>query len=465
MYLEKGQLEDAFYYFTLTTTPPTHLFYLYDTLSIPNCDNKAPHNTRVSQLCTGDDSKLMKYHAQLLEFIQTISTRSKSDVINTAEIKLISLTNDDLLNEIIREKRVILLNELVLFFTKYKRFYYIGLVYAVYDCGAKALEQWKEIELGKQRDMEYPGLCCIAELLLNLDQPSLIMEHIEWLIKRNPTTALTLLTHSKSELNHDKVIEHLSVNEETQYLEHIVNVKQVNVQRHHTHLAQKYLATLSEHPDSGCSQATEVRTKLQKHLITSNNYNVSLILNKVEGTKFKKELAILYGKLKEHQKALSVLVYDLNDLASAEEYCRQWPSGHKELHFLLLSTYLNCTTDQRDILLARAVDLLNDAQSEFNYSDVYRVIPREWPLSMIESFVYRSVRDQANKYRMSRIKKGLFELQWARIKGDKSELTKRAVRLSEGTYCAFCYHTFSDPSCAVGPSGEVYHLHCYKQIK
>ena len=111
-----------------------------------------------------------------------------------------------------------------------------------------------------------------------------------------------------------------------------------------------------------------VRSKLQKHLLTSDKYAVSLILNKIQPTSLKKELAILvglanltrnvrlnsncwgsyftviistqYGKLREHEKALSVLVHDVRDLEGAEEYCREWPTGRRELHLLLLKIYL-----------------------------------------------------------------------------------------------------------------------------
>ena len=39
------------------------------------------------------------------------------------------------------------------------------------------------------------------------------------------------------------------------------------------------------------------QVSLQAHLLTSDKYAVSLILNKIQGTVLKKELAILYGKL------------------------------------------------------------------------------------------------------------------------------------------------------------------------
>ena len=169
--------------------------------------------------------------------------------------------------------------------------------------------------------------------------------------------------------------------------------------------------------------------------------------------------------IQEHEKALKVLVYDVHDVKSAEEYCREWPSGRKELHLLLLKIYLNCTQpDLRDTLLERAVEFLNDRSSVFNYSEVYKIIPQDWPIALIEPFVYRSLGCQAHHYRTSRIIKGLSELEWARMRADRVSFTKRLVKITSGTYCAFCFHPFSDSNCSVAISGEVYHTQCISQI-
>ena len=167
----------------------------------------------------------------------------------------------------------------------------------------------------------------------------------------------------------------------------------------------------------------------------------------------------------EHEKALKVLVYDVHDPQSAEEYCREWPTGRKELHLLLLNIYLNCDKpDQQDTLLERAVEFLNDRLSVFNFSEVYKIIPRDWPISLIEPFVYRSLGYQAHHYRTSRIVKGLSELEWASVRAVKVGYTRRTVKITDGTYCAFCFHPFSDSNCSVSTNGEVYHTQCISQI-
>lgn len=292
------------------------------------------------------------------------------------------------------------------------------------------------------------------------------MSNVEWLIARDPDRTLHLLVSTSAELNNDHILNLLAERplHIVAFLEELVINRRTDINRYHTQLAQQYL-TLLLSPRTPRQRALLLRKKLQAHLLTSDKYAVSLILNKIQGTVLKKELAILYGKLQEHEKALKVLVYDVHDLQSAEEYCREWPTGRKELHLLLLNIYLNCDKpDQQDTLLERAVEFLNDRLSVFNFSEVYKIIPRDWPISLIEPFVYRSLGCQAHHYRTSRIVKGLSELEWASVRAVKVGYTRRTVKITDGTYCAFCFHPFSDSNCSVATNGEVYHTHCISQI-
>eukprot|EP00116_Pleurobrachia_bachei_P015120 sb/3475382/ len=79
--------------------------------------------------------------------------------------------------------------------------------------------------------------------------------------------------------------------------------KKTETSRYHTQLAQQYLLVLErDDVDQGTGSIRErIRRKLQEHLLSSDRYAVSLILNKLEGTtELKRELAILYGKLKQY---------------------------------------------------------------------------------------------------------------------------------------------------------------------
>ena len=115
---------------------------------------------------------------------------------------------------------------------------------------------------------------------------------------------------------------------------------------------------------------------------------------------------------------------------------------------------------------------------------------------------FRSLGNQAHRYRTSRIVKGLSELEWARVRfvpmipalltsfrycikvklliiftlfgnvgynnclcrSAKIGLTNKVVKVSTGTYCAFCFHPFSDSNCSVTKSGDVYHPSCVGNV-
>ncbi|KAL5267139.1 hypothetical protein ACHWQZ_G004241 [Mnemiopsis leidyi] len=458
MYWTRGELEEAFSLFTQTQTPPTDICSLYDTLF--------EHTSSEVSVAGLLEDKRREYHVFLLQYLSRSGVRTEE--LNTIEFKLVALTDPDRMTDFVKEKRSMDMKSVVSFLKAHGFLYMLGEYYA--SCGfvSEAVEQWRQLEEMEveSRDPRYPGLGCIVDLLLDTNIQAVIMSNVEWLISRDPDKTLQLLISTAAELNNDHVLSLLAERplHIIAFLEELVINRGTDANRYHTQLAQQYLSLLLS-PQTPRNRALNIRKKLQTHLLTSDKYAVSLILNKIQGTVLKKELAILYGKLQEHEKALKVLVYEVHDVRSAEEYCREWPSGRKELHLLLLKIYLNCSDPAlRDTLLERAVEFLNSRSSVFNYSEVYKIIPQDWPISLIEPFVYRSLGCQAHHYRTSRIVKGLSELEWARMRADRVGFTKRLVKITSGTYCAFCFHPFSDSNCSVATSGEVYHTQCISQI-
>jgi vacuolar protein sorting-associated protein 3 len=84
-------------------------------------------------------------------------------------------------------------------------------------------------------------------------------------------------------------------------------------------------------------------------LQNSSNYRVQAVLSKIKEYEnyLQKETAILYGKLDEHEKALKIFVYTLNDYSSATEYClrnsKDSVKQRKHLFNILFQIYMNPT--------------------------------------------------------------------------------------------------------------------------
>jgi vacuolar protein sorting-associated protein 3 len=91
----------------------------------------------------------------------------------------------------------------------------------------------------------------------------------------------------------------------------------------------------------------EARLKLQDFLQLSTDYRVQFILGRLKPYEsvLQKELAILYGKLNEHDKALGIFVYTLEDYSAATNYCllnsKNSIEKRKKLFNLLFSIYMN----------------------------------------------------------------------------------------------------------------------------
>lgn len=99
--------------------------------------------------------------------------------------------------------------------------------------------------------------------------------------------------------------------------------------------------------DEVSEELKELREKLQRLLRESSLYRIQLILGKTNEANLYYECAILYGKLGEHEKALTLLVHMLHDYKLAERYCVEASSAKTDskqqykLFHILLGIYLD----------------------------------------------------------------------------------------------------------------------------
>ncbi|KAI0353913.1 hypothetical protein OH77DRAFT_1406102 [Trametes cingulata] len=164
----------------------------------------------------------------------------------------------------------------------------------------------------------------------------------------------------------------------------------------------------------------------------------------------KLELAILEGKLGNHRSALSILVHDMNDSTSAEAYCtlggevvpaktaqaigeraglQPWAAlvtplaapgkkpgavsmkktktvddeVKKDLVMILLEVYMSGGAATAD----RTAQLLNSQAMNLDVLDVISMIPPEWPLRVLSTFVTRSLRRTLHAHHEGQIVKAI----------------------------------------------------------
>ncbi|KAJ7219323.1 hypothetical protein GGX14DRAFT_591509 [Mycena pura] len=154
------------------------------------------------------------------------------------------------------------------------------------------------------------------------------------------------------------------------------------------------------------------------------------------------ELAIVNGKLGNHHAALSALVNDLHDSSSAEAYCTlggdvipmkvaqavcteaklaMWVSSfagkgrHKTVEANddgamkreLLKTLLQVYMTNEEASAERAARLMNSQAMNLDVLDVIPMVPAEWPLRLMSSFMARSFRRTVHARQEGRIVKAI----------------------------------------------------------
>jgi len=203
-----------------------------------------------------------------------------------------------------------------------------------------------------------------------------------------------------------------------------------------------------------------VRLKTVLFLHGSSLYEAELVRERVRQQPILSlELAIVDGKLGNHRAALSTLVNDLRDGPSAEAYCTlggdvipnkvaqaicadaklglgMWGFGfngkgrqrttddvaiekRQELLKILLEVYmseecvfpipstLNPSLDDRSASAERAAHLVNSQAMNLDVVDVIPMVPPQWPLKVMSSFLARSFRRTVHARQEGRIVKAI----------------------------------------------------------
>ncbi|TDL25106.1 hypothetical protein BD410DRAFT_819897 [Rickenella mellea] len=177
-----------------------------------------------------------------------------------------------------------------------------------------------------------------------------------------------------------------------------------------------------------------IRLKTALFLQGSSHYSFSAILDRIQphATILRLERAILFGQLGRHADALGALVNDVKDAASAEAYCtlggvvvpakvalaigerhglQRWATlvagtkginasasmerqksadggTQRELLRVLLGVYMSGGKATAD----RTARLLNSQAINLDVADVLALVPPDWPLNALSSFLARSFR-------------------------------------------------------------------------
>ena len=395
---------------------------------------------------------------QFLKIIKSDAPREWAADIDTALAHLYAEFEEESLLELVTGDNACEVDDLADALNQHKRVHALALLYAQSNAPRRALEIWKRLHstgADAYVDPTYPGLDHVIRVLCATADIDLVYLHAEWMLDADQK-AVRVFTRRpdgepKDAFNPDNVLEFLRKYGEAmfEYLEYLVFDVETTVEKHHTRLAYLYLNKVktaklkAESTRQVLGEADEssldmFRAKFRSLLHASSYYRVESLLEQVKMAGLHQETAILYGKLGQHDKALHLLVNELKDHEGAQQYCVENSKGDREgrqgLFLLLLKVYLVRGSG----FSQQAIDMMNNSATDLDVTKVMDLVPPEWSVAVMNSFLRRSIRRSMHDGRMRRIKHGLARQDKINVSQEHIRRTDRWVGISEDTRCDQC---------------------------
>ncbi|KAM8821907.1 transforming growth factor-beta receptor-associated protein 1 [Eudromia elegans] len=433
----------------------------------------------LNQLTQGDQEKMTKCKRFLMSYLNEVRSTDvangyKED-IDTALLKLYAEANHESLLDLLVSENFCLLTDSAAWLEKHKKYFALGLLYHYNGQDAAALQLWVKIVNGDIQDSTRSDLYeYVVDFLTFCSDHDLVWKYSEWVLQKNEEVGVQIFTkrpleEQEKNMNPDDIISCLNKYPKSlvKYLEHLVLERKIEKEKYHTHLAVLYLEAilhLKSVATDNCTETTELLAKLRSLLQKSDLYRIHFILDKIRGTDLHMESAILYGKLEEHEKALHILVHELQDFRAAEEYCvwsseRRGQRYRQRLFHMLLGAYLGGGA-AGGALVAAAVDLLNGRAAEFDAALVLQLVPESWSVQLLSPFLAGAVRQSVHARRMTRIALGLAQAENLIYKHEKVKHKGAPILLSDKKVCQVCQKPFCEPAFVRDPHGGMCHTHC-----
>ncbi|XP_034243766.1 transforming growth factor-beta receptor-associated protein 1-like [Thrips palmi] len=439
----------------------------------------------ISQLYHGDGGKIQEAKQFLLHFLQMAHDSRKSLFpleIDTALVKLYAeLGQNKELEALLESNRFKGDFQCCNSWLKSKSLHHArALLMLQNGKQSEALSLWCQLISGEVLDSNFKGVSYFAQILKNMGNPDLLWQYADLVLDSNEEEGVELFLqdandHSKGpvsmNLDPNTVANYLQryPNSLILYLEHLINDGGNEEEKFHTQLAVQYVDRISKLKTSGIDNQRELDEnilRLRKFLIGSSQYRAQFLLPKVRDLGLDQEVALLYGKMGDHDKALSILVRQLRDFKAAEEYCLINGGKNSNAPNLLLNTLLAIYLDpklsgvQGDDYLEPALELLNKHASQLDPIKAIEIIPDQWSVSILESFLQGALRSSMTKFRINKMEKSLAKADSIQKTVSLYDLERHSLKLMDSNYCCVCKKPFTDMKFARYPNDVVTHVEC-----
>ncbi|KAJ3336453.1 transforming growth factor, beta receptor associated protein 1 [Gonapodya sp. JEL0774] len=400
------------------------------------------------------------------------------------------------------------------------RWYALARYYQRIQKPEEAFKLLQSLACDELKDPAFPGLRYVVDTLSVEPDDAPLWKHASWILKRNPDLGIEIFTADTQRnrlLDTEKVLTYLSSfgrKVRRAYLEWLVNDRGDTDAQHHTDLAALHLDDITSTALTAerlkeldevfttsslisrqsftlfLSKREDLLSKARLAFITflrsSQLYQPPILLAKMlQFGGFSAERAIVYSKMREHEKALKILAYELKDYVGAEEYCqstvedvvaqpdyptngnrsheincRRSNSARKTLYLTLLRLYLK--SSDRDSLVGEVIRLLTCAGNGLGLHEVLPLVPEQWAFGVLQPFVLQAMRRHVHERTEGKIIYQLSKLE--NLKTTASLVNGMAalepIVLSRTTACSVCGTRVMEPFFAHLPNGSLAHLHC-----
>ena len=344
---------------------------------------------------------------------------------------------------------------------------------------------------------------------LGQDQLEIICEYARWVLQNDAELGLKIFTADLPEaeqLDRNLVLEFLRHNApqmEIPYLEHIIHFWNDKTSLFHTTLLLRYRQKvgplLSQYLESIGDQIPcpaghepdelgELRRKLLDFLEISDHYTTQGLPNLLLNEGLCEERAIVVGKLGQHEEALSIFIYVLNNPKRAEEYClsvykRRLPNS-KDIFLLLLKMYLQPPSSfssnqlKRKMSVSSASQLFNDSSNNINFSskivkllnehgdkiDPLKAIaelPNEFDLVSLKDYLSATFRRKLQEGHEREMFRQLVMAKFYQVQKHWIQLQKaNKIIIDDSTVCQVCSKKIGRSAFARFPNLDLVHYSC-----
>ncbi|KAF1804913.1 CNH domain-containing protein [Mucor lusitanicus] len=401
----------------------------------------------------------------------------QASLVDTSLLKSYMMTNDALVGPLLRVQNHCDVEECENILMDKKKYKELVDLYNCKGLHARALDLLEK--LGKQSDGPLRGVLPTIRYLqkLGLDHFDLVLQYSRWVLEKDPKHGMDIFIDDLTEVEtfpREKVLHHLeSISSDLaiQYLEYIIEELHDESTEFHNRLVIAYLDKINSDKHGVDKENTNasVRSRLISFLTDSSCYKAEKILSRLPIDDLFEERAILLSRIGQHDQALDIYVYKLENYVMAEEYCtkvyQEDPAKGEKMYLTLLKVYLQPTSNQQKPLIEPALDLLAHHGSHIDASQVLAILPASTRLFGLFPFFEKYIRETNKNRNMDLVVKNLLKAEQIQVEEQLMFYRSRAVKITEDRMCPQCNKRIGNSVFAVFPNGVVVHYSCKEKIE